>query len=421
MDERERVEMERDVGVMAADGLRVLGVARARHARTKPLPDDQHEFAFEFVGLIGLVDPIRPAVPAAIQECYSAGIRVVMITGDYPGTAQNIARQIRLANADRVITGPEMDAMSDDDLTRRVRDVDVFARVVPEQKLRLVNAFKANGEIVAMTGDGVNDAPALKAANIGIAMGARGTDVAREAASLVLLDDDFSSIVHAIRLGRRIFDNIRKAISYIFAIHIPIAGMSLIPVLFKWPLVLLPVHIVFLELIIDPACSIVFEAEPADADLMRRRPRDPKVGLFDRRTLFFSVLQGLSVLGFVLAVWAIALHRGSGESEARALTFTTLIIANLGLIMTNRSWSRTILGTLRAPNAALWWVVGGAVVLLGLVLYVPYLQTLFRFRTLHLVDIAYCLGAALVSILWFDALKLFGLARRTAGGRRLSR
>lgn len=416
MGEDARRDLDRRVSEMATGGLRVLGVARARHPRKAPLPADQHDFAFEFVGLIGMTDPIRPAVPAAIKECYAAGIRVVMITGDYPATAQNIARQIGLLHSERVITGPEMDALGDAELAQRVRDVNVFARVVPEQKLRLVNAFKENGEIVAMTGDGVNDAPALKAANIGIAMGGRGTDVAREAASLVLLDDDFSSIVHAIRLGRRIFDNIKKAISYILAIHVPIAGMSLIPVLFRWPLVLLPVHIVFLELIIDPACSIVFEAEPPDADLMRRRPRDPRNRLFDRRTVGISVLQGVSVLLIVLAVWAIARTRGSDEMEARALTFTTLIIANLGLILTNRSWSRTIIGTLRTPNSALWWVIGGAIVFLGVVLYVPHLQTLFRFRTLHVVDIAICLGAGVVSILWFEGLKLFRMLQKSTRG-----
>jgi P-type Ca2+ transporter type 2C len=411
MDEEERRKLDQRVTAMASGGLRVLGVARAEHPRTARLPEDQHAFPFEFIGLIGLADPIRPAVPAAIRECYTAGIRVVMITGDYPATAQNVARQIGLKNSENVITGPEMDAMSDADLVGRVRDVNICARVVPEQKLRLVNALKQNGEIVAMTGDGVNDAPALKAANIGIAMGARGTDVAREAASLVLLDEDFSSIVHAIRLGRRIFDNIKKAIAYIFAIHVPIAGMSLLPVILRWPLVLLPVHIVFLELIIDPACSVVFEAEPADADVMQRKPRDPKSRLFDRRTLGFSVLQGLSVLAIVLAVWIIALHRGSGETEARALTFTTLIVANLGLIMTNRSWSRTIFGTIRERNVALWWVAGGAIVFLGLVLYVPHLRTLFRFGTLHATDLAICLVAGAVSILWFEALKRFGITR----------
>ncbi|MBE0617938.1 MAG: HAD-IC family P-type ATPase, partial [Proteobacteria bacterium] len=227
--EEEQRALSLDVNEMAGRGLRVLGVARARVPRGA-LPAEQHGFSYEFLGLVGLSDPVRPTVPDAVRECYGAGIRVVMITGDYPITAQNIARQIGLQSPDRVMTGPELERLSDADLRERVRDVNIFARVVPEQKLRLVGALKANGEIVAMTGDGVNDAPALKAAHIGIAMGGRGTDVARESADLVLLDDDFSSIVQAVRLGRRIFDNIRKAVAYVFAIHVPIAGLSLIPI-----------------------------------------------------------------------------------------------------------------------------------------------------------------------------------------------
>ena len=343
-------------------------------------------------------------MPDAIRECQTAGIRVVMITGDYPVTAQNIARQIGLPAGD-LVTGPELTALDDTQLQQRIGTVNIFARVVPEQKLRIVQALKATGEIVAMTGDGVNDAPALKAAHIGIAMGGRGSDVARESAALVLLDDDFASIVQAIKLGRRIFDNIQKAIAYIFAIHIPIAGMSLIPVLFKWPLVLLPVHILFLELIIDPACSTVFEAEQEEADIMRRKPRDPNEPLFNRRSVGRSVLEGLAVLLVVLAIFAVTLYRGQGETEARAMCYTTLIIANLGLILTNRSRTRTILATLRSPNAALWWVLSGATVFLTLVLSVPSLRSVFRFSILHPLDIAICLGAGVLSIVGFELFK----------------
>ncbi len=400
-----RAGIEKRVSAMAEDGLRVLGVARAGFSGTS-LPDDQREFDFEFLGLVGLADPVRPMVPAAIREGAGAGIRVVIITGDYPGTARSIARQIGLRSADTVLTGPELDAMSDADLRQRIRDVNVFARVVPEQKLRLVNAFKAAREIVAMTGDGVNDAPALKSAHIGIAMGGRGTDVARESSALVLLDDDFSSIVRAARMGRRIFDNIKKAVAYIFAIHVPIAGLSLLPVLFRWPLVMFPVHIVFLELIIDPACSTVFEAEAEEAGVMERPPRDPREPLFSGRLLGLSLLQGTVVLLITLAVFGIVLHLGRGEEEARAMTFTTLVFANLGLILTNRSWTRTIVGAMGSRNPALWWVMGGAAIFLGLVLYLPVLHRAFRFATLHPDDLAFCLGAGLLSILWFEGLKL---------------
>lgn len=409
-------ELSKRIETMANEGLRVLGVAKASLKRTS-LPEVQHDFEFEFIGLVGFADPVRPAVPDAIKECYRAGIQVVMITGDYPVTAQNIAAQIGLSNADKVITGAEMDAMSDDELARQISTVNIFARVAPEQKLRLVNAFKRNGEIVSMTGDGVNDAPALKSADIGIAMGGRGTDVAREAGALVLLDDDFSSIVKAIRLGRRIFDNLRKAMAYILAVHVPIAGLSLIPVLLKWPLVLLPVHVVFLELIIDPACSIAFEAEPEEPDIMQRPPRMQKEPLFNRKTIAISAMQGTAVLLITLGIYGFTIQQGRGEFEARALTFTTLVIANLGLIFTNRSWSRTIVASLRQKNTALIWISVSTITLLGLVLYTPSVRSLFRFGVLHLNDLLICLLAALISISWFEAVKYF--TRRQSTSRNL--
>jgi Ca2+-transporting ATPase len=400
----------KSIETMANDGLRVLGVAKS-HFTSADLPGEQHDFTFEFLGLVGLADPVRQGVAEAVTECYTAGIRVVMITGDYPGTAASVGKRIGLDHDGRTITGAELDRMDDAELQKCIRNVTIFARVVPEQKLRIVNALKFVGEVVAMTGDGVNDAPALKAAHIGIAMGGRGTDVAREASALVLLDDDFASIVQAVRMGRRIFDNLKKAIAYIFAVHVPIAGLSLFPVVFKWPLVLLPVHIVFLELIIDPACSIVFEAESEEADVMTRPPRRPDAPLFGARTIGISVLQGVSVLAVLLGVYAIALKRGMGEEDARAITFTTLIIANLGLIFVNRSWSRTVLATLHSRNAALWLVTGGAVLFLGLALYVPFLRSLFRFSYLHPMDIAISVAAGMISVLWFEVLKMMNWQR----------
>ncbi|MBE0546810.1 MAG: HAD-IC family P-type ATPase, partial [Rubrivivax sp.] len=288
------------VDALAADGLRVLAVAQGRF-EGQDWPASEHDFDFEFVGLLGLADPLRGQVPGAIAECRAAGIRVVMITGDYPVTARAIAHQARLAeSAGEVLSGDEMATLDDAALRDRMAAVSVCARIAPEQKLRIVQALKANGEIVAMTGDGVNDAPALRAAHVGIAMGARGTDVAREAASLVLLDDDFTAIVRAVRLGRRIFDNLRKSMSYILAVHVPIAGMALLPVLLGWPALLYPMHIAFLELIIDPACSLAFESEPAESDVMQRPPRDAAAPLFGGATLWLALLQGLGALAVVL-------------------------------------------------------------------------------------------------------------------------
>ena len=390
---------------LAGMGLRLLGVAKASF-HMEELPSNQHDFVYQFLGLVGLEDPVRPSVPASVRECREAGIRLIMITGDYPGTALHVAKEIGLDTDGGVMTGPELDEMGDEELRERIRLYSVFARVVPGQKLRLVEALKENGEVVAMTGDGVNDAPALKAAQIGVAMGGRGADVARESADLVLLDDDFSSIVRAVREGRRVFDNLKKAMTYIVAVHIPIAGMSLIPVLFKLPLVFAPAHIALLEIIIDPACSLAFEAEPEEDDVMKRPPRHPRERIFEGRTLLLSVLQGLSALLVVSAVFSFAQLRGLEEAEARALTFTTLVIVNLALILVNRSRKLTIWRTRRRRNAALWWVLAGTVILLALALYVPFLRDLFSFATLSPLDLAICLGAAALAVLWFEAAKL---------------
>ena len=333
---------------MAAEGLRVLGVARASFAG-EAWPDTQHDFAFEFLGLVGLADPLRPSVPAAVAECRSAGIKVVMITGDYPATARAIARQAGL-DAEDVVTGDELAVLSDADLAGRVRTATVFARIMPEQKLRIVTALKANGEIVAMTGDGVNDAPSLKAAHIGIAMGGRGTDVAREASSIVLLDDDFGSIVKAVRLGRRIYDNLRKAIGFIFAVHVPIAGLALLPLLFGLPIVLGPMHIAFLEMVIDPVCSLVFEAEAEEDDVMRRPPRLPDEPLFSRALIGWSVLQGAFAFALVAVIFIVASSRGMPETEVRALAFFSLVLTIVSLIFVNRSFSASLLTALRRPN-----------------------------------------------------------------------
>jgi Ca2+-transporting ATPase len=404
-------ELSAKVSAMADAGLRVLGVAKA-HFKQAELPEKQHDFNFEFIGLVGLADPVRPTVPEAIKECHAAGIRVAMITGDYPATALAIARQIGLTPAENYISGPDIDKMDDAELRKKIQAVSVFARVMPEHKLRIVNALKANGEIVAMTGDGVNDAPALKSANIGVAMGERGTDVAREAASLVLLNDDFSSIVKANRLGRRIFDNLRKAMAYILAVHIPIVGISFLPVLLNQPLVLFPVHIVFLELIIDPACTLVFEAERAEKDVMLRPPRDPRQPLFNRTVLGISLIQGLIVLLVTFAIyWLSCTFWKLEAAELSALTYLTLILSNLMLIVVNRSWTQSVAATIRYRNRALNWILVGAVVFLALILSVPLLRDLFSFSTLNAGQIGLGLGAAVLSVAWFEIYKIVKKSR----------
>jgi len=396
---------EEAIQLMASKGLRVLGVAKAVVAK-EDLPDIQHDFEFEFIGLIGLADPIRPEVKDAVRECYKAGIRVIMITGDYPVTAQNIGAEIGLKNTDQCITGPELATMSEDELLRRVGEVNIFARVVPEQKLKIVNALKANGEIVAMTGDGVNDAPALKAAHIGIAMGERGTDVAREASSLVLTDDNFSSIVGAVRLGRRIFDNMQKAFGYVFAIHVPVAGLSLIPIFFAGaPLLLFPVHVVFMELIIDPACSVIFEAESEEKNVMNRPPRSVKQKFFGGSKIFLSVMQGVAILLMVLGVYFVGLQLGYSADVVRAMSFTTLIVSNILTILTNRSWENNLFRIIATPNASVKWIVGGTILFLVAVLSVPFLQGLFKFAPLSVMQILASVGVGLLSVVWFEIYK----------------
>ena len=400
-----------DAENMARQGLRVLGVAKARSS--EPVPLDQRSIGFEFVGLLGFSDPIRSSVPASIREAQSAGIRVIMVTGDFPATALSVARQIGLQRTQRYITGDALGHMNEGDVQEAAAAVDVFCRVAPEHKLRLVKALKANGEVVAMTGDGVNDAPALKAADIGIAMGERGTDVAREASSLVLLDDNFSSIVAAIRMGRRIFDNLRKAIVFVVAAHIPIVGMSIIPVVLGWPLLLLPVHILFLQLIIDPACSIAFEAEPSEPDIMQRPPRPQSESLFDRRTLSLGALQGVLLLAIVAAIYAVTLLRGEGEAVARAMTFASLVLADLGLIVANRSRVDTIFASSRVPNRALWTIILIGLIFLAVIIYVPPIRDVFSFGVVHLNDIATALAGGFIAILGVDATKRLRIFRPT--------
>jgi Ca2+-transporting ATPase len=400
------------VDELARRGMRVLAVAGAK-APGGELPAAATGFAFRFLGLVGFADPLRESVPEAIRECRSAGIRVLMITGDYPATARAIARQAGIDHGE-VCSGEELRNLDDTALANRVREVSVFARISPDQKLRIVNALKANGEIVAMTGDGVNDAPALKAAHIGIAMGGRGTDVAREAASIVLLDDDFGSIVRAVRLGRRIYDNLRKAMGYILAIHVPIAGIALLPVLFGWPLVLTPMLIALLELIIDPACSVVLEAEREESDVMKRPPRRPDGALLTRSIIVWSILQGIAALALVAAVFFFAMLLPATEEKVRTLTFVTLVGANIALIFVNRTFSSSLRTALGRPNRVLAWGLVISAGVLATILTWPALRGFFGLGALRGDELALCLGAAAALLVLLEVAKT-AWRRRLAG------
>ncbi|MFZ9478627.1 MAG: cation-translocating P-type ATPase [Steroidobacteraceae bacterium] len=402
LDDWTRIEGE--VAGLAEQGLRVLAVAEQRGGGG--------EAGWRWLGLLAFVDPLRAEVPRAVAECQRAGVRVVMITGDYPATARAIARAAGFAADIEVMTGAELAVLDAATLAERIARVNVFARVLPEQKLRIIEALKARGDVVAMTGDGVNDAPALKAAHIGIAMGRRGTDVAREAAALVLLDDSFASIVTAMRLGRRIYDNIRKASVFILAVHVPIAGLSMLPVFdSRWPLLLLPLHIVFLELIIDPACALIFEAEREESGVMGRPPRASDSRLFSRGIVAIALLQGVSMLMVCVGVFLLALP-AHGAEVARGLTFATLVVAVLALIMVNRSWTYSIGYMLRQPNAALAWVVGFSVLFLAGALAIEPVRELFDFGAVSPRDLLPALAAGAVSVLWFEWLKGRALWRR---------
>jgi P-type Ca2+ transporter type 2C len=406
---KELAAVTQNINTMAAAGLRVLGVAHAEFSGAK-WPSSPRGFKFEFLGLVGLADPLRQSVPEAVARCRSAGIRVVMITGDYPATAQAIAKQAGIMS-EGVITGDQLAKLGDTELAEHVRTATVFARIMPEQKLRIVNALKSNGEIVAMTGDGVNDAPSLKAAHIGIAMGGRGTDVAREASSIVLLDDDFGSIVTAITLGRRIYDNLRKAVGFIFAVHVPIAGLALLPLMFGLPILFGPMHIAFLEMVIDPVCSLVFEAETAEDDVMARRPRAPEEPLFSASMIMWSLFQGAVAFGLVAFIFVMALNQGMPDTEVRALTFFSLVMAIIGLIFVNRSFSSSIITALKRPNQALRWVLLTVSITLGLTLLWPFARTLFRFGPLHWNDLLVTLAAGVVVLVVLELTKSLLIGR----------
>ncbi|MFY8182706.1 MAG: cation-translocating P-type ATPase [Polynucleobacter sp.] len=398
--------IEGQIKDLASQGLRLLGVAKSQYTKQGPVwPDSLDSFEFTWLGLVGLKDPIREEVPAAIQKCQRAGIRIIMITGDHAITAQAIAKQSGI-NSTSVLSGSDINSLNDLELREAVKKTSVYVRIKPAEKLRLVKALQANNEVVAMTGDGVNDAPALKAAHVGIAMGQRGTDVAREAASLVLLNDDFSSIVHAIQHGRQIYDNLHKAIIYVVAIHIPMAGAVFIPILFGIQPILDPIHIVFLQMIIDPACAIIFEMEAPENDVMLRPPRSINQKLFSLQNISMALLQGAGLTAIVVGLYFLLLNMNHSHAMATTLSFGSLVLGNISLIVVSRSKNDHLFRILQKTNPSQKWIIGIGILSFGFLVTVPFLRDRFQFTAPTPEGLLVILVSGLIGITWYELVKL---------------
>jgi Ca2+-transporting ATPase len=396
---------------LGAKGLRVLALASAEHSGE--LPEHPEDFSLEYKGLAGLIDPLREGVTDSVASCKTAGIRLIMITGDYPATAMAIADKAGLDTSGGAMTGQDVESCSDAELAERLKTVNVFTRMVPVQKLRIIRALQAAGHVVAMTGDGVNDAPALRAADIGIAMGKRGTDVARESAGLILTDDNFNSIVGGIAIGRGIFNNLRKAMAYVVAVHIPLLGMTLLPLFVPaWPLVLVPILIAMLELIIDPACSVIFAAEGLDPSLMKRKPRKISEPIFHRKTLAIALTQGLLAFVSVAAAYLWAIANALPEASVRSVTFITLVVSNVLLILVNRSWTLSLWQTVKTrKNASLKWLFAGALALIALTTFVEPVRRALSLGPIAFTDLLVAIGSAVAGVAWFEVFKVVRRSR----------
>jgi Ca2+-transporting ATPase len=406
LNDKETLFWQEKVHVLAKKGMRILGIAEGNTA-SNTLPASQEGFHFNFLGLIALSDPVRPEVPAAIQECRNAGIRIIMLTGDHPETACAIGEEIGLIPT-KLLIGSEIDLLSDSQLKDTLLHTEIIARLKPEQKLRIVQSLQSSGEVVAMTGDGVNDAPALKAADIGVAMGLKGTDVAREAASLVLLDDDFSSIVHAIRSGRKIYDNLQKAMSYVLAIHIPIIGLTLLPAFSpSISLILFPLHIVFMELIIDPVSSIAFESELEERNIMNRMPRNLHARFFGKKEIIDALIDGLLLLASVVLLYFISNNRGHSESQLRSITFIALVSGNLLMVMSKLSMSRSIFTSFMRQNKVAKFIFLFAILLMIIVFSVPSFRNMFHMSYPGHLHVFYALVTAMIFTVCIEILKIF--------------
>lgn len=412
LNNEDRKKIEDKIYNMSSKGLRVIAVGKMDIDDESDIKNTLEECTLKFLGLVGLLDPPREGIKDDIETCNRAGIRVVMITGDNGITASSIARKVGISHSGEIITGDELDKMSDDELREKVKHTNIFSRVIPEHKMRIVKAFKENGEVVGMTGDGVNDAPALKYADIGIAMGKRGSEVSREAADLILLDDNFSTIVDTVKDGRRIYDNIRRAIGYIFTIHIPIAFSAIIaPILGigSSMLLLLPVHVVLLELIIDPTCSIVLEREPAESDIMRRKPRNPNEGILTKGVLIKSIIQGVVMFLASFGTYYIYYKCNAGDINiARTMGLAIIIISNILLVYVNSSSNELAYKSFNnlIKDKVMWGVNGGTIIGLLVIMYTP-ISGFLKLAPLGIKDFLIVIAVSIIAVMWYEIVKIF--------------
>ena len=394
------------VNTLAQEGYRVLGVCESKQTSAK-YPKSQQEIEFNFLGLVAFYDPPKANIKQVLEDFHAAGIKVKIITGDNETTTKAIAREIGFLGVEKSISGAELMALNDDQFSKKVTELNVFTRMFPEAKLRIINALKSNGEIVAMTGDGVNDGPALKAAHIGIAMGVKGTEIAKQSAALILLEDDISKIVTAVANGRKIYTNLKKAIQYIISIHIPIILTVFIPLAFGWvyPAIFLPIHVIILELIMGPTCSIIYENEPAEKDAMLRKPRKLLDTFFSWKELTISIVQGLMITAGTLFAYQWSISNGLAEEETRAIVFSTLIFSNILLTLVNRSFTFSIITTLKYKNTLVPLIIISTTLLLAILHIVPAIRVFFGFGQIDGIQLLYSFSIAFVSVMWFEGYK----------------
>ena len=403
---QEKIELQLQIASLAAEGYRVLGVGISNFVDTD-WPKKQQDFKFEFQGLLAFYDPPKENIEKVFQDFYIAGIAVKIITGDIAETTAAIAKKVNFRGSEEIISGADLVDLNAAELQKITSEKNIFARMFPEAKLKIINALKMQGHIVAMTGDGVNDGPALKAANIGIAMGTKGTEIAKQSASLILVDDNLSKMVDAVAMGRKIYFNLKKAIQYIISIHIPIIFTVFIPLVLGWvyPNIFTPVHVILLELIMGPTCSIVYENEPLEKDSMLQKPRPVSSTFFNWNELFTSVIQGLAITAGILAVYQIAINTGGNEAVIRTMVFLALITANIMLTFVNRSFVHSIFETFKYKNNLVPLMVGLTVGITLLLLFVPAFTAFFEFERLQLTEIGISIGIGSISVLWYEIVK----------------